>query len=56
MYEDRIHLESLYDKVIEQEGASERMKALGISKILFSDSIFAELDTHEAVPVTQRVS
>lgn len=53
MYEDRIHLESLYDKVIEQEGASERMKALGISKLLFSDSIFAELDTHEAVPVTR---
>ena len=29
------------------------MKALGISKLLFSDSIFAELDTHEAVPVTR---
>lgn len=53
MYEDRIHLESLYDKVIEQEGTSERMKALGISKLLFSDSIFAEIDTHEPVPVTR---
>lgn len=53
MYEDRIHLESLYDKVREQEGNSDRMKALGISKILFSDSIFAEIDTYEAAPVTR---
>ncbi len=52
MYENRIHLESLYDKVLEQEGKSDRMKALGISKLLFSDSIFAETDTHEPEKVT----
>ncbi len=53
MYEKRLSLESLYDTMLNEACGSEVMRVLGISKLLFSDSIFAKTDMQEPAGVTR---